>query len=40
LDILPVMPEEKFDAIIVAVAHNEFKDLRFNCEVVYRVKDV
>ena len=40
LDILPVMPEGKFDAVIIAVAHNEFKDLRFNCEVVYRVKDV
>ena len=40
LDILPVMPEGKFDAVIVAVAHTEFKDLRFNCEVVYRVKDV
>jgi UDP-N-acetyl-D-galactosamine dehydrogenase len=39
LDILTKMPEGKFDAIIVAVAHKEFKQLVFDSEVTYHVKD-
>ena len=38
LNILSEMPEGKFDAIIVAVAHNEFKNSKFDCEVVYHIK--
>ena len=38
LDILTKMPDRKFDAVVVAVAHKEFKNLTFNCEVVYHVK--
>ncbi|MCL2649432.1 MAG: nucleotide sugar dehydrogenase [Candidatus Azobacteroides sp.] len=39
LDILTKMPEEKFDAVVVAVAHREFKNILLNEEVVYHVKD-
>jgi len=39
LDILTQMPEGKFDAAIVAVAHKEFKNLIINSEVIYYVKE-
>jgi len=38
LDILAEIPKEKFDAVVLAVAHGEFKDLKIESEVVYRVK--
>jgi UDP-N-acetyl-D-galactosamine dehydrogenase len=37
LDILSEMPEEEFDATVVAVAHREFKNLKPNSEIVYQV---
>ena len=38
LDILTEMPDEKFDAVVVAVAHTEFQHLRFDSRVVYYVR--
>jgi UDP-N-acetyl-D-galactosamine dehydrogenase len=40
LDILTEMPERKFDAVILAVAHREFKKIKFNNEIVYYVKSI
>jgi UDP-N-acetyl-D-galactosamine dehydrogenase len=40
LDILTKMPEEWFDAVVVAVVHKEFKNLKLNSEIVYYVKEV
>jgi len=40
LDILTKMPQGKFDATVVAVAHKEFGDLKLDSEVVYRVKEI
>jgi UDP-N-acetyl-D-galactosamine dehydrogenase len=38
LDVLPTMPAEKFDAVILAVAHEAFRNIAFNSKLVYRVK--
>jgi len=38
LDILTKIPEEKFDAVVVAVAHKEFKEIELKSEIVYRMK--
>ena len=40
LDILTEMPKEKFDAIVVAVAHQAFKSLVLNSEIVYCIKNI
>ena len=37
LDILTDMPQEKFDAIVVTVAHKAFKELKLDSEIVYKV---
>ncbi len=39
LDILTEMPEGKFDAAVVAVAHREFEGVNGYSEVVYKVKE-
>ena len=39
LAIITKIPEEKFDATIVAVAHQEFMNFVCNSEVIYYVKD-
>ncbi|MDR2413459.1 MAG: nucleotide sugar dehydrogenase [Odoribacteraceae bacterium] len=38
LDILTSMPATPFDATILAVAHEAFRDMTFNSKLVYRVK--
>ncbi len=38
LDILSQMPESKFDAMVLAVSHEDFKNLILDSEVVYYVK--
>jgi UDP-N-acetyl-D-galactosamine dehydrogenase len=38
LDVLKKMPKEKFDTAIVAVAHNEFRDIKIEQEFVYYLK--
>jgi UDP-N-acetyl-D-galactosamine dehydrogenase len=38
LDVAGEMPDGKFEAVIVAVAHEEFKTLRVNSEIVYTIK--
>ena len=37
-DILTKIPDEKVDAIVLAVAHDEFKDLLLKSKIVYYVK--
>ena len=39
LDVMAKMPSGRFDVVVVAVAHNEFKSLNFNCDNVYKIKD-
>jgi UDP-N-acetyl-D-galactosamine dehydrogenase len=38
LDILPTMPTRSFDATVLAVAHDDFRDIKFTSQLVYRVK--
>ena len=40
LDILTEMPKGKFDAVILAVAHQAFKDISLNGNVIYYVKEI
>lgn len=40
LDIMTETPKAKFDAIVLAVAHEEFKSLCFDSKVVYHVKNI
>jgi UDP-N-acetyl-D-galactosamine dehydrogenase len=40
LDILSELPTAMFDAVVLAVAHREFSDIRLNSRIVYRVKEV
>jgi UDP-N-acetyl-D-galactosamine dehydrogenase len=39
LEVLNEMPEGKFEATVVAVAHKVFRDAKAESEVVYRVKE-
>jgi UDP-N-acetyl-D-galactosamine dehydrogenase len=39
LEVLNEMPERKFEALVVAVGHREFRDVKAESEVVYWVKD-
>ncbi|GHT65462.1 UDP-N-acetyl-D-galactosamine dehydrogenase [Bacteroidia bacterium] len=38
LDILTKLPEEKFDAVVMAVVHREFNKIKLNSEVIYSIK--
>jgi UDP-N-acetyl-D-galactosamine dehydrogenase len=40
LDILTKMPEERFDAVVIAVTHKEFKNIKFNSELIYHLKEI
>ena len=40
LEIMTVMPEGMFDAVVLAVAHKEFKNLVFNSNITYYIKNV
>jgi UDP-N-acetyl-D-galactosamine dehydrogenase len=40
LDILTKMPEERFDAVVVAVAHKEFENIEFNSEIIYNLNAI
>ncbi|GHT33481.1 UDP-N-acetyl-D-galactosamine dehydrogenase [Bacteroidia bacterium] len=40
LDILTKLPEEKFDAVVTAVMHREFRGVKPNSDVVYVIKDI
>jgi len=40
LDILTEMPKEKFDAVVIAVAHKEFKSLTLKGNVIYKMKEI
>ncbi|MDR0681878.1 MAG: nucleotide sugar dehydrogenase [Dysgonamonadaceae bacterium] len=38
LEILRKMPERKFEAVVVAVAHKEFENIKTNSQIVYSIK--
>ena len=40
LDILTEMPQEKFNAVVVAVAHKAFQSLTLNGEIIYKIKEI
>jgi UDP-N-acetyl-D-galactosamine dehydrogenase len=40
LDVLTKMPEGKFEAVVVAVAHKEFENIELKSEVVYSIKKI
>jgi UDP-N-acetyl-D-galactosamine dehydrogenase len=40
LDVLTKMPEGKFEAIVMAVAHKEFENLELKSEIVYSIKKI
>ncbi|GHT14656.1 UDP-N-acetyl-D-galactosamine dehydrogenase [Bacteroidia bacterium] len=39
LEVLTEMPEEKFDAVVMAVAHREFNKIKLNSEMIYSIKN-
>jgi len=40
LELLTAMPEKKYDAVVLAVAHKAFKGLNLNSELIYKVKEI
>jgi UDP-N-acetyl-D-galactosamine dehydrogenase len=38
VEVLRKMPDGKFEAVVIAVAHKEFRDVKVKSEVVYSVK--
>jgi UDP-N-acetyl-D-galactosamine dehydrogenase len=38
LDVRKEMPEGKFDAVVIAVSHREFENIRIESEIIYRIQ--
>jgi len=38
LELLSELPTDTFDAVVVAVAHTEFKGLNWDSDIIYKIK--